>query len=153
MDLKNRFHTSASFRWVRAEHCVVVGALVLWLALHLREVRWERFAVAVLAIDVIGYLPGAIAWRRQPGGHPARIAPIYHHLYNVTHSYLTAAAIIAAWAALTGRLEWAMLALPIHLSGDRGLFGNTYKPVELPFEPVAVPWPSTGQEPACTPSV
>jgi hypothetical protein len=31
-----------------------------------------------------------------------------------------------------------MLAFPIHLSGDRGLFGNTYKPVSLPFEPHAV---------------
>ena len=28
-----------------------------------------------------------------------------------------------------------MLAVPIHLSGDRGLFGNTLKPVELSFEP------------------
>jgi hypothetical protein len=154
MDPKNRFHTSASFRLVRAEHCVIVAALVLWLALHVREVRWERFALAFLAIDLIGYLPGAIAWRRRQrdADAPPRIAPIYHHLYNVTHSYLTAGAILLAWTALSGQPEWAMLALPIHLSGDRGLFGNTYKPVELPFEPVAVPWPRTEQEPACTPS-
>jgi hypothetical protein len=29
-----------------------------------------------------------------------------------------------------------MLALPIHLSSDRGFFGNTYKSLSLPFEPV-----------------
>jgi hypothetical protein len=39
------------------------------------------------------------------------------------------------WAVLAGGPEWAMLAVPIHLSGDRGLFGNVYKPVSLPFEP------------------
>ena len=32
-----------------------------------------------------------------------------------------------------------MLAVPIHLSGDRGLFGNTYKPASLPFEPAPAP--------------
>lgn len=25
--------------------------------------------------------------------------------------------------------------LPLHLADDHGLFGSTYKPVELPFEP------------------
>ena len=33
-----------------------------------------------------------------------------------------------------GGFEWAMLALPIHLSGDRGLLGKSYKPLSLPFE-------------------
>jgi hypothetical protein len=32
-----------------------------------------------------------------------------------------------------------MLAQPIHLCGDRGLFGNLYKPLELSFEPVMHP--------------
>ena len=139
MDSKNRFHTDSTFRWVRAESLALLGALVVALALHLGLVHWGRFALAFLAIDLIGYLPGAIAWRRQPQTPPGRIAPLYHHLYNVTHSYLTAGAVVLAWAALSGGWEWAMLALPIHLLGDRGLFGNTYKPVELPFEPVAVP--------------
>jgi hypothetical protein len=44
--------------------------------------------------------------------------------------------IIGIWAFfLGGQLEWAMLAFPIHLSGDRGIFGNVYKPLSLPFEP------------------
>ena len=146
MDIKNRFHTASSFRWVRAENLALLGTLVVVLALHARQVRWERFALIFLAIDVIGYLPGAIAWRRQAQTPPSRIKPLYHHLYNVTHSYLTAGVIVAAWAALTGGLEWAMLALPIHLAGDRGLFGNTYKPLDLPFEPLAVPWAEAQEE-------
>jgi hypothetical protein len=149
MDPKNRYHTDASFLWVRAESLALLAALVVALALHLRQVRWERFALVFLAIDVIGYLPGAIAWRRQPPS--GRIAPLYHHLYNLTHSFLTAGVIVLTWAALAGQWEWAMLALPIHLLGDRGLFGNTYKPVELPFEPVAVPFPATKPEALCAP--
>jgi hypothetical protein len=153
MDPKNRFHTAATFRWVRAEHCIVVAAVVVLLLLHRHEVRWPRFLLAFFAIDLCGYLPGAIAWRRQGrrAATPPRIAALYHHLYNLTHSYVTAALVAAAWTAISGRPEWAMLALPIHLSGDRGLFGNTYKPLELPFEPVAVPWSALPQEVACTP--
>jgi hypothetical protein len=30
-----------------------------------------------------------------------------------------------------------MLAIPLHLAGDRGLFGNRKKPVHLPFERLA----------------
>jgi len=29
-----------------------------------------------------------------------------------------------------------MLAIPIHYLGDRGIFGNIYKPTSLSFEPV-----------------
>ena len=28
----------------------------------------------------------------------------------------------------------AMLAIPLHLAGDRGIFGNGFKPVARPFE-------------------
>ena len=134
MDIKNRFHTDATFRWVRLEHVALMVALSALALSHLRELDLGRFVLAFVLIDLIGYIPGAVAYRRARDG---RIPPIYHHLYNLTHSYLTAGAVIALWAWLAGGLEWAMLALPIHLSGDRGVFGNTYKPLALPFEPVA----------------
>jgi hypothetical protein len=137
MDAKNRFHTDETWLWVRAEHVALLVTLIVLLALHLTELNWPRFVAALLLIDLIGYLPGAVAYRRVGGG---RIAPLYHHLYNLTHSYLTGGAVVGLWALAAGRFEWAMLAIPLHLSGDRGLFGNTYKPVSLPFEP-AVPLP------------
>ena len=40
----------------------------------------------------------------------------------------------AVWAVAGGGLEWAMLAIPLHLAGDRGIFGNGFKPFALPFE-------------------
>ena len=132
MDAVNRFHTDDTWRWVRSEHVAVVIALSLLALLHWREVAWARFALAFALIDLVGYVPGAIAYRRAGG---SRIAPLYHHLYNLTHSYLVAGAFVGVWALAGGGLEWAMLAVPIHLSGDRGLFGNVYKPVSLPFEP------------------
>ena len=132
MDTVNRFHTKETWLWVRAEHIVLLAVLITFLALHLFEVRWLRFALAFALIDVIGYIPGAVAYRRA---HRGRVDPLYHHLYNVTHSYVTGAVVLGAWALAIGGFEWAMLAVPIHLSGDRGLFGNTYKPASLPFEP------------------
>lgn len=91
-----------------------------------------RFVIAFVAIDLLGYLPGAWAFRRSQG---APIAPIYHHLYNLCHSYLTAAVVLGVWTWLHGGLEPAMAAIPLHLAGDRALFGNFSKPVALPFEP------------------
>ena len=132
MDTVNRFHTKETWLWVRAEHIVLLAVLITFVALHLFEVRWLRFALAFALIDVIGYIPGAVAYRRAQRG---RVDPLYHHLYNVTHSYVTGAVVLGVWALAIGGFEWAMLAVPIHLSGDRGLFGNTYKPASLPFEP------------------
>jgi hypothetical protein len=141
MDAENRFHTNETWLLMRAEHLVLLVALCVLVALHLGEVRWGRFVFAFVIIDLIGYIPGAIAYRRQGGG---KIAPVYHYLYNVTHSYLTASVVVAVWALWAGRFEWAMLAIPIHYSGDRGIFGNIYKPLELSFEPVARDSRSTG---------
>ena len=132
MDTVNRFHTRDTWLWVRAEHLLLLAILIGLAIWQFTEIRWPLFIAALVGIDLIGYLPGAVAYRRAPDG---KVAPIYHHLYNLTHSYLTAAAIVAVWAWAIGGLEWAMLAIPIHLSGDRGLFGNTYKPTSLPFEP------------------
>ncbi len=143
MDTKNRFHTRDTWFWTRAEYIVMMLVLSLMVVLNAREVRWGRFIFAFAIIDLIGYIPGAIAYRRKGGG---RIAPIYHHLYNVTHSLLTGGAAIALWTWATGAPEWAMLAIPIHYFGDRGIFGNVYKPTELSFEPVAqdlIPMTST----------
>lgn len=132
MDDRHRFHTPDSWLLVRAEHVLALVALSAWGLWHASEMHWGRFVAAFVLIDLIGYLPGALAFRRASGG---RIAPLYHHLYNVMHSFLTAAVALGLWTLLRGAPEWAMLAVPIHLCGDRGLFGNTYKPVSLPFEP------------------
>ena len=118
-------------RLARAEYLALMIASAVLLLVHVHEVRWGRFAAAFALVDLIGYLPGARAFRRARGG---AIAPLYHHLYNVTHNFLTAAAVVAVWAALAGGLEWAMLALPLHLAGDRGLFGNGWKPPGRAFE-------------------
>lgn len=119
----------------RSEWLLLVAALsavVLW---HRDAVCWTRFALAFAAVDVVGYLPGALACRRAGG---RAIAPAYHWLYNATHNFVTAAGAAAVWTLAAGGPEWAMLALPLHLAGDRGLFGNGFKPSGEPFEPAGV---------------
>jgi hypothetical protein len=115
----------------RATALALMMACALLVVGHARQVSWTRFALAFVLIDLVGYLPGARAFRRARGGP---IAPLYHHLYNVTHNAVTAAAVLAAWGALAGGFEWAMLAIPLHLAGDRGVFGNGRKPTIEPFE-------------------
>lgn len=118
-------------RRLRAVHAALVLAFSLVVLAHVRSVAWGRFVLAFALIDLVGYAPGALAFRRA---RRRSIAPVYHHLYNTTHSYLTAVLGLGLWAVV-GHVEWAMLAIPIHLSGDRGLLGNFSRPVSMPFEP------------------
>jgi hypothetical protein len=151
MDSRNRYHTPETWLLVRAEHVAFLAVLAVLLLVHRDEVSWPRFIAAFALIDLVGYLPGAVAFRRRGGGP---LPPLYHHLYNLTHSYLTAGVVAGLWALAAGGFEWAMLALPLHLSGDRGLFGNTYKPVGLPFEPEPAHAPvDAGRSPLCATAV
>ncbi|HUL41852.1 MAG TPA: hypothetical protein VLV32_08105 [Burkholderiales bacterium] len=118
--------------WMRAEHIAIVIIFVALALAHLKDISWGRFICAFLLIDLIGYLPGAVASRRSRG---KPIAPIYYLLYNLTHNYVVAGAAVVLWVLAAGGPEWAMVAVPIHLSGDRGLLGNFSKPLWLPFEP------------------
>lgn len=135
MDSVNRFDTRTTHRLIRAEYLVGLLACLVLFALHAAEVRWLPAIGLFLYIDLIGYLPGAIAYRRSA---TKRIPKLYHVLYNTTHSLVTQAVVVGLWAWLIG-WEWALLAIPIHLFGDRALFGNFLKPFSIDFEPTAHP--------------
>jgi hypothetical protein len=135
MDHANRFESRVTYRLLRAEYgvaLVVCSALFLW---HVTEVRWLPALALFAYIDLIGYIPGAIAYRRARG---AQIPKVYYVLYNTMHSFVTQAAVVGAWIYLAG-FEWALLAVPIHLCGDRAIFGNFLKPFRVPFEPAVIP--------------
>jgi hypothetical protein len=135
MDSHNLFLTRTTYRLLRAEYAVaLVGSIVLALV-HLGDIRWAAFIVLFVYIDLIGYLPGAIAYRRARAG---AISRVYYLLYNSMHSLLSAGAVAGLWCLFV-RPEWALLALPIHLFGDRAVFGNFLKPFGVSFEPVTHP--------------
>jgi hypothetical protein len=135
VDAANHFETPATMLLTRLEWLAALGVSVTLALLHLSDIRWAVFIALFVVIDVIGYIPGAIAFRRTPGG---RIGRGYYIAYNSMHSLLTGAAICGLWSLLFGP-EWALLAIPIHLFGDRGIFGNSLKPFGVPFEPHPVP--------------
>ncbi|MFE0205532.1 hypothetical protein [Streptomyces sp. NPDC058985] len=135
MDAKNRFETKVTFALSRLEW---LGFLTVSLVLafqHRTEIRWAVFILLFVMIDVIGYLPGAIAFRRSPD---RRVPRGCYVAYNLMHSLVTAGVLAGAWALFV-RPEWALLALPIHLMGDRALFGNSLKPFGVAFEPETTP--------------
>lgn len=133
MDAKNPFETPNTFRLHRAEYLVgfaASSALVIW---HFHQVRWFVALGLFAYIDLIGYIPGAVAFRRSKTG---KISKVYYVLYNTMHSMITQAAVVALWGFFV-RWEWALLAIPWHIFGDRGVFGNFLKPFSMPFEPHA----------------
>jgi hypothetical protein len=135
MDQLNPYETPNTFKAHRAEYLfglVVVTGLMVW---NISEVRWWVAVGLFFYIDLIGYLPGAIAFKKAAGG---QIHKAYYVLYNVMHSMITQGAVILVWCLTIGP-EWALLIIPFHLFGDRGIFGNFMKPLGLPFEPVAQP--------------
>ncbi|MET7289773.1 hypothetical protein [Streptomyces sp. NPDC005573] len=135
MDQKNPFETPNTFRLHRAEYLVGFVLSIVLIVVHFGEIRWIPFIALFAYIDLIGYIPGAIAFRRSADG---RISKVYYVLYNSMHSLVTQSAVVGLWLWLVGP-EWALLAIPFHVLGDRGLFGNFLKPFGLPFEPVAEP--------------
>ncbi|HET8658562.1 MAG TPA: hypothetical protein VFM55_06145 [Micromonosporaceae bacterium] len=148
MDAANHFESRTTYRLVRLEYLVALGVSLYLFITHLDEVRWLPALALFLYIDVIGYLPGALAYHRS---RTKRISTVYYVLYNTMHSFVTQFGVVLLWAWLAG-WEWALLAIPIHLCGDRALFGNFLKPFAVTFEPTAHPafvrlrqeiWPTT----------
>jgi hypothetical protein len=135
MDQKNPFETPTTFRLHRAEYLVALAVSTILIVLHWSEIRWLPAIGLFLYIDLIGYIPGAIAFHRS---ETKQISKVYYVLYNTMHSLITQSAVVGLWMWLIGP-EWALLVIPFHLSGDRSLFGNFLKPFGLPFEPVAQP--------------
>jgi hypothetical protein len=131
MDHVNRFESQTTYRLLRAEYAValvVASGLFLW---HIKEIRWVPFVLLFVYIDLIGYIPGAIAFQRAKGRD---IPKAFYVLYNTMHSFVTQAVVLALYALLV-KPEWAMLAVAIHLCGDRAIFGNFLKSFSVPFEP------------------
>lgn len=115
---------------LRVEYGIALGVCVALMLLHLGEVRWLPAVLLFAGIDVVGYLPGLLAHQRR---RTELIHRGYYVLYNLTHSFATHAVLIGLWVLVAG-WEWALLAIPIHLLGDRALFGTSLKPFAEPFE-------------------
>lgn len=131
MDAVNRFDTRATHLLMRLEYLIVLGICAVLFVLHIGEIRWLPAILLFAYIDLIGYLPGAIAYHRSKSKD---ISKVYYVLYNTMHSFATQAAVVGLWVLVFG-WEWALLVIPLHLCGDRALFGNTLKPFALRFEP------------------
>ena len=135
MDHVNRFESKATFSLLRAEYfagMTASGALLIW---NIGEVRLLPAIFLFSYIDLIGYIPGLIAHHskiREP------LPKYYYVLYNTMHSFLTQSVVVAVWVYFIG-WEWALLVVPMHLCGDRALFGNFMKQFSIPFEPKAIP--------------
>lgn len=139
MDMHNTFHSRGTYRLMRLDYFAVLLMLAIVVLAHAHEVRWGRFAIAFWWIDVVGTIPAWIVYYGRRRGAHRKLPPIYYRLYNFAHSLATNTLLVALWYAALGGWEWAMLAAPIHILGDRALFGNVYKPRGLAFEPVAHP--------------
>jgi hypothetical protein len=135
VDGRNHFETRTTFLLSRLEWLAALVVSSVLALLHLSQIRWPVFIALFVVIDLIGYLPGAIAFRRSRDGVIPRG---YYVAYNVMHSLLTGGALVGLWALFV-RPEWALLAVPIHLLGDRALFGNSLKPFGVAFEPAPHP--------------
>jgi hypothetical protein len=135
MDLANHFESKTTYRLIRAEYLVALAVCVYLFVAHLGEIRWIPAVALFVYIDLVGYIPGAIAFHRSA---TKQISRAYYVAYNTMHSFVTQAVVAGLWAWLVGP-EWALLVIPIHLCGDRALFGNFLKPFSVTFEPTVHP--------------
>lgn len=139
MDKHNLFLTPKTYALVRLDWAILMFACLALVVVHWREVNWWLFAAAFLFSDLIGTFPGLYYYYARRAGDHRSIPTIWHDLYNLGHSFAGIGVIILVWWVVAGELQWAMLAMPIHLAGDRSVFGNIYKPHGTAFEPVLHP--------------
>ncbi|HZN19635.1 MAG TPA: hypothetical protein VFB84_15860 [Micromonosporaceae bacterium] len=135
MDQKNTFDTPTTALLHRAEYGAALLILTGLFIVHWGDIRWLPALLLFTYIDLVGYIPGAIAYYRSPDG---RIPKRYYVMYNSMHSMLSMGLVVALWAWLV-RPEWALLVVPIHMCIDRAVFGNQLKPFSVPFEPHRLP--------------
>lgn len=135
MDSRNLFETSTTYTLLRLEYFTAMLACIVLAIWHLAEIRWWVLIGLFAYIDLIGYIPGAIAYRLSKN---KRISTAFYVCYNSMHSLITGAVVAGAWAWFV-QPEWALLGIPIHLFGDRSIFGSFLKPFNVSFEPVAHP--------------
>lgn len=132
MDQANTFESPTTSRLHRTEYVAALAVVTGLFFAHVTQVRWLPAVILFAYIDLIGYIPGAIAYHRSKD---KKISKGYYIAYNFMHSMLTQGAVTGLWIWLSGP-EWALLVIPMHLFADRGIFGNFLKPFGLPFEPV-----------------
>ena len=65
MDQKNPFESPITFKLHRAEYLVFFAISIVLTIIHFGEINWWAWAGLFLYIDLIGYIPGAIAFRRR----------------------------------------------------------------------------------------
>jgi hypothetical protein len=135
VDKINRFQTKTTMALARAEYGVALGVCLVAFLRHIGEVRWMPAVILFTYIDLIGYLPGHMAHLLS---RKREIRRTYYVLYNIMHSFVTQAAVVGLWLWVF-RFEWALLVVPIHLCGDRAIFGNFVKSFKVPFEPKPLP--------------
>ncbi len=136
MDKHNRFHTSTIYNLERLDWLVIGAVPLILVILNWRHVDWWLFAAAFAFPDVIGTFPGLYFYYGRRNGPHRSIPSVIHKLYNFGHCFATLALFCLGWYLVKGHFEWWMLAFPIHLAGDRSVFGNIYKPFGTAFEPV-----------------
>lgn len=129
MDAANRFETRSTFILWRLEYTLLLLISIGAFIYYWNEIRLIPFLILFLYIDLIGYIPGAIVYRLNNG----KVPPFFYYLYNLTHNFISAAVVALLWAVFV-EPEWALLAIPIHLFGDRAIFGNSFKSVKVCFE-------------------
>jgi hypothetical protein len=136
MDKYNTFYTQPTYGLVRLDWGIIMLLSIALVVLHWHEINWWRFVIAFLLPDLIGTFPGLYVYYARRSGPHRSIPGVIHWLYNFGHSFAVVTLFCGLWWLATGQLEWAMLAFPIHLAGDRSIFGNIYKPLGTAFEPV-----------------
>ncbi len=108
MDQANPFESRNTYRLHRGEYLLWLAIVTGLFAYHIRDVRWLPAVALFLYIDLVGYIPGAIAYHRSSTKH---ISKVYYVLYNTMHSMITQTVVVGLWGLTIG-WEWALLIVP-----------------------------------------
>jgi len=137
MDPENTFFTRRTAQLMRLDYVCLLALSLCAMVAQWSELELWHFVAAIAWQDLLGYYPAAAVyyWPR-PSGTVRRLPRAFYVVYNLTHGVPLNLAVLSVWWAANSGWEPAMLAIPIHLCIDRGVFGRYYKSFCIAFEPV-----------------
>ena len=109
---------------------LILGSIAFGLSIYYYAgINWWHYIALFALIDVIGYIPGRTWCILNKESVPPKL---FYTLYNICHNLVFVSVVsLIYWFFIEKNL--AILALFVHLFGDRGVFGNFNKEYGNPY--------------------
>lgn len=134
MDNKNLFVSRNIYYYNRLDYIVLLISCLILIYYNWGDFNSISF-ILMLVWPELGFYPAAFWYFFKSDSDNRSVPEIFYYIYNISHGVVANLSVILIWMYIADGFQWAMLAFPVHLGIDRGLFGLFYKSRKISFIP------------------